>query len=415
MIEFRELNNKVILSYSSEYPGPAWVYHELDVNKHVTISKAFSFTRNELISSRDKNNEDAPVDFEVANRIGEYYCFPKDVLSLEHDLYIHDGISLERKLFIAERNISIFPKIDRMVSRSIYVGGDNESAIPESVYRDLLKEFPNTYELNRYAAARMSSILSSYLDTKEDYEEQYQKYLNGKISKKGSNLKFKFSEVELLKFTSLLEKLKSMLNDEVSYSEAQWQEELLQIILLLYPKYIYVFKEAPVRDTYNNTNRSIDYLLIDSSGNTDIIEIKKPFDRCIVTERTYRDNYIPLRELSGTVMQIEKYIFYLNKWGRKGEDTLTKHYKDDIADGFQIKITNPSGIIIMGRNKGMSIAQQQDFEVIKRKYKNVIDIITYDDLIQRLEFTIAQWTETHNKAIHPTATVAAAPSTSGDG
>lgn len=349
------------------------------------------------------------------NRVGEYYCFPKDVLSLEHDLYIHEDVSLERKLFIAERNISIFPKIDRMVSQSIYVGGDNESAIPESVYRDLLKAFPNTYELNRYASARISSILSSYLDTKEDYEEQYQKYLNSKIGKKGTNLKIKFSEVELLKYTSLLEKLKSMLNDEVSYSEAQWQEELLQIVLLLYPKYIYVFKEAPVRDTYNNTNRSIDYLLIDSSGNTDIIEIKKPFDRCIVTERTYRDNYIPLRELSGTVMQIEKYIFYLNKWGRKGEEKLTKHYKDDIADGFQIRITNPSGIIIMGRNKGMSIAQQQDFEVIKRKYKNVIDIITYDDLIQRLEFTIAQWTETHNKAIHPTATVAAAPSASGDG
>jgi hypothetical protein len=63
-------------------------------------------------------------------------------------------------------------------------------------------------------------------------------------------------------------------------------------------------------------------------GNTDIIEIKKPFNKCIVTKRTYRDNYIPLRELSGTVMQIEKYIFYLNKWGKKGEEKLTAHYND---------------------------------------------------------------------------------------
>ncbi|SBR48340.1 Shedu immune nuclease family protein [Halomonas sp. HL-93] len=415
MIEFREINNKVILSYSSEYPGPAWVYHELDENGQVTISKAFSFTRNELISSRDEDNEDAPIEFEVAKRTGQYYCFPKKVLTLEHDLYIHENVSLERKLFIAERNISIFPKIDRMVSKSIYVGGDDQNAIPESVFRDLLKKFPNTYELNRYASARISSVLSSYLDIKEDYEEQYQQYLNNKVSKKGENLKLKFSEIELLKYSSLLEKLKFMLDDEISYSEAQWQEELLHIILLLYPKYIYVFKEAPVRDTYNNSNRNIDYLLIDSSGNTDIIEIKKPFDKCIVTERAYRDNHIPLRELSGTVMQIEKYIFYLSKWGRKGEEKLTKHYKNDIADGFQIRITNPSGIIIMGRNKGMTVAQKQDFEVIKRKYKNVIDIITYDDLMQRLEFTIAQWTETHNKAMHPTATVAAAPSASGDG
>lgn len=393
MIGFRKINDKVILSYKSEYPSSAWAYHELDKEGKgkVTINRTFTFTRNELISLQDKEDEYAPVEFEVAKRKGEYSCFPKNVLSLEHDLYIHEDVSLERKLFVAERNISIFPKIDQMVARSIYVGGNNENAIPESVYRNLLNNFPNTYELNRYASARISSILSSYLDTKEDYEEQYQKYLDRKISKKGADLKLKFSDVELLKYTSLLEKLKSMLNSEVSYSEDQWQEELLQIILLLYPKYIYVFKEAPIRDTYNNTNRSIDYLLIDSSGNTDIIEIKKPFEKCIVTERTYRDNYIPLRELSGTVMQVEKYIFYLNKWGKKGEESLAKHYKNDIADGFKIRVTNPGGIIIMGRNKRMSIAQQQDFEVIKRQYKNVIDIITYDDLIQRLEFTIAQW------------------------
>jgi len=284
-----------------------------------------------------------------------------------------------------------------MITGSLYVGGNEESSIPTSIYYELLKAFPNTHELNRYASARISSVISSYIETKKDYEEQYQKYLNSKISKKGTNLQYRFSELELLKYQNLLEKLNLMLVDEISYSEAQWQEELLQIILLLYPKYIRVFKGAPVRDTYNNANRNIDYLLVDSSGNTDIIEIKKPFNKCIVTERTYRDNHIPLRELSGTVMQIEKYIFYLNKWGKKGEDKLTEHYKGELPNDFQIKITNPSGIIIMGRSKGMTFEQQQDFEVIKRKYKNVIDIITYDDLLDRLNFTISQWTEIHNK------------------
>jgi hypothetical protein len=65
---------------------------------------------------------------------------------------------------------------------------------------------------------------------------------------------------------------------------------------------------------------------------------------------------------------------------------------------FFIKITNPSGLIIMGRTVGLSEEQIQDFEVIKRKYKNVIDIITYDDLISRLKFTIKQWEKTYNKA-----------------
>lgn len=399
MISFKKENNKLILSYSSDQPSPEWVYHEIEKSGKVSIGKAFSFTKNELKTTFDNENEFAPVEFEVATKEEEYYRFHRNLMSLECDLFIHESVDFERKFFVAERGISIFPKIDDMVENSIYIGGEEDGAIPLVVYSELLKAFPNSYELNKYASARISGVLSSYIETKEDYEAKYQSYLNKKVSKKGVNLKYRFSELEVVKYTSILEKLNEMLNDETSYSEAQWQEELLQIILLLYPKYIHVFKEAPVRDTYNNTNRNIDYLLVDSCGNTDIIEIKKPFDKCIVTKRTYRDNFIPLRELSGTVMQVEKYIFYLNKWGRKGEDKLTKHYKEELADNFQIKITNPSGIIIMGRKNGLNKEQLQDFEVIKRKYKNVIDIITYDDLIERLESTINQWTETHKKSI----------------
>ena len=401
MIKFKVINNKVILSYTGEQGSSYWVYPKLDKPGSVLISKTFRVTKNELISPSNESkdyNPDAAVEFNIADKKQDYYCFNKDILSLNHDLYIHENINLEGRIFVAVRSISIFKKIDNHVSNSIYIGGDNENSIPESIFLKLLKNFPNTYELNKYASARISSILSSYLDTKDDYEEKYQKYLNKKVSKKGSNIQFEYSKIEVLKYESILEKLMLMLDAEESYTESQWQEELLQIILLLYPKYIYLFKEVPVRDTYSNKDRRIDYLLVDSSGNTDIIEIKKPFNKCIVTEITYRDNYIPLKELSGTVMQIEKYIFYLNKWGKKGEEKLTAHYKNELAENFKIKITNPSGLIIMGRTVGLSEEQIQDFEVIKRKYKNVIDIITYDDLISRLKFTIKQWEKTYNKA-----------------
>ena len=53
----------------------------------------------------------------------------------------------------------------------------------------------------------------------------------------------------------------------------------------------------------------------------------------------------------------------------------------------------------MGRSKGLSQEQVQDFEIIKRKYKNVIDIVTYDDLVGRLQFIISHWTEVHNASI----------------
>jgi glycerol-3-phosphate responsive antiterminator len=93
-------------------------------------------------------------------------------------------------------------------------------------------------------------------------------------------------------------------------------------------------------------------------------------------------------------MQIEKYIYYLNKWGKKGEESLTHKYRDKLPNNFSIKITNPNGIIVMGRDNNISKAQKDDFEVIKRKYKNIMDIITYDDLISRLRFTIDQYQKT---------------------
>lgn len=165
----------------------------------------------------------------------------------------------------------------------------------------------------------------------------------------------------------------------------------MQIVRLLNPRYIAAFDDARIRDKDNGKWRKSDILLVDASGTIDIIEIKKPFDKCIVTDGVYRHNYIPLRELSGSVMQIEKYIYYLNRWGTEGEKYLTDRYKNVLPRNFSIKITNPSGVIILGRDNNLSSAQLRDFEVIKRKYKNVVDILTYDDLIRRLEFVLDQY------------------------
>jgi hypothetical protein len=180
-----------------------------------------------------------------------------------------------------------------------------------------------------------------------------------------------------------------MLKNSDQYNEKQWQKEILHIILLIFPKYIHVFKEVPVKDVYNKT-RKLDFLLVDSSGYADIIEIKKPFGSCIVSKNEYRGNHIPLRELSGTVMQLEKYIFYLNKWGVIGEKYLSSKYKNKLPNNFKIRITNPGGLIIMGRSNLLNNHQKEDFEVIRRKYKNVIDIMSYDDLIHRLENIIGK-------------------------
>ncbi len=389
MIEFKKEKDGLVLQYSPRY-GNEWVYRRLNDLETIVLKKTFSLKREHLFgkSVLDDPEEFQTVEFKIGNKVGEYYKIDKSILSLTYGLFIHEEIDLAFRSFTIEKNVSIFSVINDLKPCDIYIGGSHQNNLPENEFDKLLKYFPNTYELRRYVLARASSVLRNYFDIKLDGEKQYRRYMNNKVGKVGVDLRAMFNEGEIFKFRTLLEKLEGMLKDENTYTESQWQKEILQILLLLYPKYIAVFKEAPVLDSYSKKQRKLDFLLVDSSGNVDIVEIKQPFDKCIVTDNQYRDNYIPLRELSGTLMQVEKYIFHLNKWGKTGEDFLSNKYKNELPMGFKIKITNPNAIIVMGRENHLSNQQKQDFEVIKRQYKNVLDIITYDDLIGRLRFTI---------------------------
>ena len=42
-------------------------------------------------------------------------------------------------------------------------------------------------------------------------------------------------------------------------------------------------------------------------------------------------------------------------------------------------------MLILGRSKDFDEQQKFDFEIIRRKYVNIMDILTYDDLLARLD------------------------------
>lgn len=394
MIKFVLQGQQMILRYkASDDVTSNWIPSKMDKEGCVCLLNTFTFHKNKLITEFTDENDNPEVDFifSTKNKNG-YFLVDKKVLGIEKDVFIHERVVLDKKFFLCARNRPIFPKVNSMIEeKEIYLGGDNMNAIKESDFRDLISSFPNDYELGKYVDARIGSSLSTFFDVKEPYEEKYQKYLNKKSSLK-NDIATDFVELDIHKYTYILHKLQSMLINEDRYSENDWQSQIVHILLLLFPKYLYICREAPVIDIYSESKRdkSVDYILIDSFGNNDFIEIKKPFNKSIVTKGLYRDNHVPLRELSGSIMQIEKYIFLLNKSGIKGEKKLTEYCKNKgaIPQDFNVKVTNPSGIIIMGRTKELTNDQLHDFEVIKRKFKNIIDIMTYDDLIERLERTV---------------------------
>ena len=181
-----------------------------------------------------------------------------------------------------------------------------------------------------------------------------------------------------------------MYNNEDKYSEKQWQKEIAQIILLIFPKYIEFVEKVriPIKNS-NKKYEEFDMLLITASGNVDILEIKKPQNTNIISNGTDRDNYYSTNFLSKTVMQLEKYIYHLNSLGYDTNSKLNKKTRfKNISDIVSINVMNPKGIAILGKEKNLNEKQKQDLEIIKKMYANVVEIITYDDLIGRVKNTI---------------------------
>ena len=389
-VEFQQENEDLILLYRPR-DDDDWVHRRFARGETLTIKRTFHLSREHLVTQRKDDPWDEPLCFKVAKLEGEYFVFDPEILPVGYPVLIHRNVPMTWKWFTAEQRTSIFEVIAGIRPKRIVIGGSEPDAIPEVEYARLLEQFPTSHELMRYVLARLGAVIREYSDTGADAEKLYRSYITKRLKKRTQDIVGLFREEEERKYRYLLERLTNMLNAEETYTESAWQAEIVQIVLLLNPRYIRAIERAPVRDPDRGVTRQIDILLVDSSGNLDVIEVKQPFDKCIVTEGQYRDNHIPLRELSGSVMQIEKYLYYLNRWGSAGEEALTERYREVLPPGFAIRITNPSGIIIMGRDSNLNDRQRRDFEVIKRKYKSIVDIITYDDLLRRLGFILQQF------------------------
>jgi len=408
VIRFVIKRHSIVLEYESEFANASWVLNQLKTHHEVTLSRAFTFMECDLISDSSETREeeiDEPVfRFRFATRTDGYFCIAGRILEISNDVLIADqGITFERKLFVAERNVGIFRRIAKVKQddSKIVIGGDREDNIPIAVFRELLDRFPNSGELNRYANARVETIIGEFFNGMKSARENYEVYL----SKRKSSVSDKplgqeqLLQAEIDKFTYLRDTISAWLENTNAYSERDWQRMITKVILLIFPKYIAVLENVEIADFYSSPGRKkrryIDLCLVDAGGNIDVIEIKKPFDNVILSKTLYRDNSLPARELSGSVMQAEKYLFHLSKWGVVGERALSKRYKVELPTGMSISITNPKAMIILGRDhlpsgqQALSANQMLDLEVIKRKYANMLDILTYDDLLRRLNNIIA--------------------------
>ena len=122
----------------------------------------------------------------------------------------------------------------------------------------------------------------------------------------------------------------------------------------------------------------------------DILEIKKPDGIKVVSTTEYRNNYVASRDLEGAIVQIEKYIYILNHEGEARVKKIQDKVRNHLPSNFRLKVVNPQGILLLGRSNNLTDEQLFDFEIIKRQHKNIVDIMTYDDLLKRFRNILNQ-------------------------
>lgn len=344
----------------------------------------FLLTQGILVASEEFYQD--VLRFRIGTVSQDYTKIDTNVVRTEHTFYFLNEIKLKAKMFVAKTGISILRKIDAVIESDIYIGGDEtvEGFLPTDVFLELINKFPKTAELRHYANARIASIVKEYFVETEVHELALKRFLDRRSNYVHRDITYHGRLVDLEKFRSLSVKLGELLNEAAGMDEGAWQTQVHDLIRMLYPKYILGSREIKIRGVDGYDKRP-DFLLIDANGYVDVMEIKKPDVQLLTKQSSYRNNYVPVRELAGATQQIEKYIYCLNYWGEAGERHIKEKLSDKLPDGIYPKIVNPQGILILGRSNDFNNQQKSDFELIKRQYKHIADIMTYDDLRFRVK------------------------------
>lgn len=362
---------------------------EKNINDGTWIKGTFWVNKTNIV---EINQDDESICFTIAKTKENYYFLDREVFGIKHNISIEKKLNISDKWFITYPKTSVIKKIDELLQDDLCIVADEngeENYLPSRAFLELIEVFPNSYEVKKYVSSRISYLLSTYVEGVWKNKESYERYLE----KKEANLPLSsFPNIKLMgyeMYKKAYDELELMLKNSMSYSEKEWQRRIYEIICVLYPKYIARFREIEV-GTDGRHMKTPDFMLVDSAGFVDILEIKKPDGIKVVSTTEYRNNYVASRDLEGAIVQIEKYIYILNHEGEARVKKIQDKVRNHLPSNFRLKVVNPQGILLLGRSNNLTDEQLFDFEIIKRQHKNIVDIMTYDDLLKRFRNILNQ-------------------------
>ena len=142
MIKLLKHKNQLLLTYQPDrFNDARWLDDKLQKDCEVTLRRTFTFTPVDLVTKIATTNQsdDGERTFLLGTLQVGYYKINKEILGLKHDLMLAANIRFGTGTFIAQRDISVFRSIDKLVDQPIIVGGDHADAIPLTDFEFLLR------------------------------------------------------------------------------------------------------------------------------------------------------------------------------------------------------------------------------------------------------------------------------------
>ncbi len=386
-------DNMVLLSYFPEQIGPDNYLKLIEEKESRRIYNTFYVT--------DKDYYKIDLDdiyFVIGEEEKDYFRIYKHVLSTERDYCFDKTISLSKKDFVAARKTSVIQMLDEMIDtseRTIYIDknvvSDKDNHICYDEYRRFQKAIPHEAELKKYIWMRAAVVFRGVFTGADRLINNHEKWIDYVEKKVLNNNVYEKNVADLdylrtLDYRKLIEvrnQLQHFIINCDAYHESTFQKAISEVVRFIFPKYLYAIREIRFKG-FDLYEKQPDFVLIDYNGMIDFMEIKKPSVK-LINKTLYRNNYSPSHELSGATQQVEKYIACIQRIADEWESSPPKKIMDCLPNTLNIKIINPQGLIIMGDASGFDLYQKKDFELIKRQYKHVAEIITYDDLLNRLD------------------------------
>lgn len=132
MIDFCVDKNELLLIYEPDAWNSKSVELTLKAKKELRINNTF-FVSSKLIFDDTENIDDKIYVFRIGQIEGEYIKLDREVFSTKYDFYFEKSIRLDRKLFVAYRNISIIKKLDEVLKGDLYVTSNTKNATPNHI------------------------------------------------------------------------------------------------------------------------------------------------------------------------------------------------------------------------------------------------------------------------------------------